>query len=321
MKRLRDVEQPSPLLRKAQALIESVEPLPESEQRMLRVRRELERAGRARGARLPAFGLAAGVVLFGASAFAAVRIYVAVIAERASSEQSAAAASGKHGAGHAPRAKQTQDASDERSDARPVAETLPARRSQVPQRGVHAPAAAQAPIAVQERAVTHTRAAAQPAPVEIEQDAEDSAARSRALTPNPRLARHIQVHAQGRAPTQSATARAASHARMGALLDAAAQATPAVVTEAAAASSELVHRAVKALRHDHDPALAARLLEEHRARGASGPLAEEALSLQIEAATQLGDARAQQYAREYLKRYPEGRYLGVARRALQDAAP
>jgi outer membrane protein assembly factor BamD (BamD/ComL family) len=86
-------------------------------------------------------------------------------------------------------------------------------------------------------------------------------------------------------------------------------------------NSALVHRAVKALRRDGDAALAASLLEENRKRYPNGPLAEEALSLQIEAALALHDARARAFAREYMTRYPNGRYLEVARRALQDAAP
>jgi hypothetical protein len=89
----------------------------------------------------------------------------------------------------------------------------------------------------------------------------------------------------------------------------------------ATTNSALVHRAVKALRHDGDAALAASLLDENRKRYPNGPLAEEALSLQIEAALALHDARARGFAREYLARYPNGRYLEVARRALQDAAP
>ena len=78
MKRLRDSEPATPLLEKAQALIDSVDPLPESRERMARVRREIDRP---RGVlaglrRLPALALAGLIALFGASAFAAVR-YIA----------------------------------------------------------------------------------------------------------------------------------------------------------------------------------------------------------------------------------------------------
>ena len=88
-----------------------------------------------------------------------------------------------------------------------------------------------------------------------------------------------------------------------------------------ASDSELVHRAAKALRSDHDPALAARLLEVHRARSPSGPLAEEALSMQVEALHELHSSRTAALAREYLARYPGGRYTAVATRALADTAP
>ena len=80
--------------------------------------------------------------------------------------------------------------------------------------------------------------------------------------------------------------------------------------------SERVHRAVRALRREGNPALAARLLDRV-ARDAPGPLAEEALSLRIEAALAQDDPRTGALAREYMARYPKGRYLRVARRALQ----
>jgi hypothetical protein len=84
--------------------------------------------------------------------------------------------------------------------------------------------------------------------------------------------------------------------------------------------SELVHRAVKALRVDGNAALAARLLEQDRIRNPSGPLAEEALSLRIEAALELGDARARALGQQYIARYPNGRYLRIARRALKEGS-
>ena len=101
-----------------------------------------------------------------------------------------------------------------------------------------------------------------------------------------------------------------------------AHARPRARPRSAATDSELVHRAAKALRHDGDPALRSALsLEAHRAQSAAGRLAEEALSLEIEAAIELRSARAATLAREYLSRYPDGRYAAVARRALSDAAP
>jgi outer membrane protein assembly factor BamD (BamD/ComL family) len=85
--------------------------------------------------------------------------------------------------------------------------------------------------------------------------------------------------------------------------------------------SELVVRALQTLRRENDPAEAARLLERYRARNPSGVLAEEVLSLQIEAALAGVDPRAHAFAREYLSRYPEGRYRERAARALAAGAP
>jgi hypothetical protein len=85
--------------------------------------------------------------------------------------------------------------------------------------------------------------------------------------------------------------------------------------------SELVVRAVRALRRDHDPEAAARLLERYRTRNPSGVLAEEVLSLQIEAAVAAKNARAAAFAREYLSRYPEGRYRARAKQALSGEGP
>jgi len=85
--------------------------------------------------------------------------------------------------------------------------------------------------------------------------------------------------------------------------------------------SALVHEALQALRHQHDPARAARLLQSYATLAPQGPLAEEALSLRIEALQALGDARARALATQYLHRYPAGRYAAVARRALAPADP
>ncbi len=91
---------------------------------------------------------------------------------------------------------------------------------------------------------------------------------------------------------------------------------PAAVAEPSR-DSALVHQALKALRRDHDPATAARLLREQRASYPESPLAEEALSLQIEAALALQDPRARELATQYVARYPQGRYVAIAARALK----
>jgi hypothetical protein len=87
-------------------------------------------------------------------------------------------------------------------------------------------------------------------------------------------------------------------------------------TQARSADSESVRRAVIALRRDGDAERAARLLEEVHARSPHGPLAEEVMSLRVEAALARKDRRARGYAQEYLAAYPQGRYRALALRAL-----
>lgn len=83
--------------------------------------------------------------------------------------------------------------------------------------------------------------------------------------------------------------------------------------------SALVHQAMTALRRDHDAATAARLLSEQRTAYPESPLAEEALSLHIEAAVASEDPRAGDLAALYMVRYPNGRYVAIATRALKSA--
>jgi hypothetical protein len=268
MKRLRDERAATPLMQKAQLLIDAVDPVPESRERMLRIRRQLDQprprfaaiggtAPALRGGtsirRLPALALATLVVLFGASAFAAVRMFVERLAPAAAPATPAASGGVLRRAHHAP----------QNSAAPRVSDTAPALRG-----------SASMPIA----------------PVSPPHPAPSEPA---VTTPAPSPARRTEprVHAKPRP----------------------AVAAPSLV---AGDDSVLVHRALEALRHDDDPALAARLLLENRAQNPGGPLAEEALSLQIEAASALRDPKARQFAREYLNRYPGGRYLSVARRAL-----
>ena len=76
-----------------------------------------------------------------------------------------------------------------------------------------------------------------------------------------------------------------------------------------------VHEAAKALRHDADPERALQLLEPPGSR-ITGPLAEEALALRIEASAARGDGRRAKLAAAYLARYPNGRYKELATKAL-----
>ena len=77
-----------------------------------------------------------------------------------------------------------------------------------------------------------------------------------------------------------------------------------------------VAEAVRALRKQGDPARAQALLDQYLKANPHGALAEDALALSIEAAAARKDPRAADYARRYLARYPNGRFLGVAQRAL-----
>jgi hypothetical protein len=85
-----------------------------------------------------------------------------------------------------------------------------------------------------------------------------------------------------------------------------------------ASEAELVRQAVRALRRDGDPALAARLLEQAHTTYPRSALAEETMSLRVEAALARGDAHAESYARQYLTRYPAGRYRALVAKALHD---
>jgi hypothetical protein len=77
-----------------------------------------------------------------------------------------------------------------------------------------------------------------------------------------------------------------------------------------------VAEAVRALRKQGDAARAQALLDQYLRTNPRGALAEDALALSIEAAAARKDPRAADYARRYLSRYPNGRFRGVAERAL-----
>jgi hypothetical protein len=79
--------------------------------------------------------------------------------------------------------------------------------------------------------------------------------------------------------------------------------------------SEVV-MAVEALRKQRDPARAARLLAQYLAAHPGGALVEEAVALSIEAAAARHDPAAADFARRYLRDYPNGRFRQTAEAAL-----
>jgi hypothetical protein len=89
----------------------------------------------------------------------------------------------------------------------------------------------------------------------------------------------------------------------------------------AASEAAMVQAAVEALRREGDPERASRLLDQYRKRNPGGVLGEEALALAVEAALARKDPQAADLARQYLARYPNGRFRAVALEALQRAGP
>ncbi len=83
--------------------------------------------------------------------------------------------------------------------------------------------------------------------------------------------------------------------------------------------AELLVEAMRA-RRAGDSQRVAELVAAYRARQPRGVLQEEALMLSIESAVARRASNAPQLAREYLSRYPQGRFAAQARRALA-AAP
>jgi type IV secretory pathway VirB10-like protein len=78
----------------------------------------------------------------------------------------------------------------------------------------------------------------------------------------------------------------------------------------------LVVSAIQALRQDHDPERAGRLLAAYLRTHPRGALAEEAVALSIEAADGRHNPAATTFASRYLKEYPNGRFRAVAERVL-----
>jgi hypothetical protein len=91
------------------------------------------------------------------------------------------------------------------------------------------------------------------------------------------------------------------------------QPQPARVAPPAASDAMLVSDAFRRLRVDHDAVAAAALLDAYLLHHPDDPLAEDALALSIEAAVQLHDELAFALARQYLSRFPAGRYAALAR--------
>lgn len=81
--------------------------------------------------------------------------------------------------------------------------------------------------------------------------------------------------------------------------------------------AELLVSATRLLRHEDDPAAARALIERYLARFPDGPLAEEALFLDVEAASALADGTLPGRAARYLARYPRGRFRDAVT-ALRD---
>ena len=79
--------------------------------------------------------------------------------------------------------------------------------------------------------------------------------------------------------------------------------------------------AVKALRQDHDPARASRLLREYLRLYPRGSLSEEARALSIEAARAQSSPNTVELANEYLRLYPHGRFRKAAAQAAGRSDP
>ena len=159
-----------------------------------------------------------------------------------------------------------------------------------------------------------------------------SSRRTAARTPPPAVARHAVAPAAPRpaavaieeapplppeeAPPQRTRPRPEPRRRLTAR-------APVVVATApgpTAAERTQVLDAMIALRRDHDPVRAARMLDRYLAAHPRGSLREEALVLDIEAAMARGDGAAvRNLAAAYGDAYPGGRFAQYARDALTSA--
>jgi hypothetical protein len=330
-------------------LIEAAPPIPESIATMQRIRRAVDQP-RPTGAnllfRVPTFALAGGLVLFGASAFAAVRMWVenqaaANMVPAPPPRDKPALEPGQQlwAAGQPAVAREQPEnaaslplsAADQPGRTR-VQATGRATR-QLSAAGDGRRTRSQSALAQKQKSNRNARrhSATRRAGSRGTTSALSAVAASRVAVPSlsseaSSLAASPLVPSEGSSRTAAPLA-AETPARVSATTETTdelpAIPEPARLSRAAKRSSdsELVVRAVQMLRRDHDPALASRLLERYRARNPSGVLAEEVLSLRIEAAVAASDPRAPAFAREYLARYPDGRYRERAQRALGGGAP
>ena len=83
----------------------------------------------------------------------------------------------------------------------------------------------------------------------------------------------------------------------------------------------LVVSAIQALRQDHDPGRASRLLAAYLRTYPRGALVEEAVALSFEAADARKSPAASAFAQRYLRDYPQGRFRIAAERLLARPTP
>ena len=91
--------------------------------------------------------------------------------------------------------------------------------------------------------------------------------------------------------------------------------SPAVAVEESS-DAALLLAATRALKHEHDPATAARSADEHLARFPHSDLVEEAFAISMGAHEQLHDGLAPSVARQYLARFPTGRFHVLAQQIV-----
>jgi len=145
-----------------------------------------------------------------------------------------------------------------------------------------------------------------------------------APAPAPIAAEAVAVAEPNAGAVETVPSREPGEARRGAALARVSRSTPAAQaatlpsTDPSEDPSEVVE-AVRALRKEGDAARAQRLLDHYLTAHPRGAFAEDALALAIEAASARHDPSASGYAKQYLARFPSGRFRAVARRALESA--